>query len=47
MAEILSQEELLADLKEFGELVSAKRRPLKAVPPTERGYDAILKLWTK
>ena len=46
MAEMLSREELLADLEEFRELDSGRRRQLGGTP-TERGYTDILKKWTK
>ena len=44
MTIILSKEELLADAVQLG---SEEKRPPKVAPPTERGYDIVLKYWTE
>jgi hypothetical protein len=44
MDEILSTEELLADLEEIGHL---KPGPPGVAPPTKRGYDIVLKFWNR
>jgi hypothetical protein len=44
MDDILSTEELLADLEEISQL---KSRPPGASSPTDKGYDTVLKFWTR
>jgi hypothetical protein len=44
MGELLSSEELLADLEEIGKL---KPKPPRGARPTKRGYNSILTFWNK